>query len=93
MCVYVCVHVCFRNVTESINDLLGRCSSATPGQSECENALRSMQVSSLLIVQLLAADTSSFIFSACDYFSIDHHVCTFTPDLSLDLLACFSFVC
>ena len=33
-----------RNVTDSINTLLGKCVSTTPGQKECENVLRSIEV-------------------------------------------------
>lgn len=35
----------FRGVTDSINMLLNACMSAAPGQKECDNALRNIQVS------------------------------------------------
>eukprot|EP00117_Sycon_ciliatum_P001215 scpid5059/ scgid6971/ Talin-1 len=38
-----------RNVTESINSLLGLCSSNTPGQRECDNALRTIQASANML--------------------------------------------
>lgn len=38
------VFVCYRAVTDSINMLLNACMSAAPGQKECDNALRNIQV-------------------------------------------------
>ena len=35
---------CYRAVTDSINMLLNACMSAAPGQKECDNALRNIQV-------------------------------------------------
>ena len=34
----------YRAVTDSINELLNVCSSSAPGQKECENALRKVEV-------------------------------------------------
>ena len=36
--------LCYRAVTDSINMLLNACMSAAPGQKECDNALRNIQV-------------------------------------------------
>lgn len=36
--------LCYRAVTDSINTLLNACMSAAPGQKECDNALRNIQV-------------------------------------------------
>ena len=42
-----------RNVTESINALLSKCVSTTPGQKECENVLRSIEVRSYTFREIL----------------------------------------
>ena len=34
----------FRSVTESINGLINICMTSAPGQKECDNALRQMQM-------------------------------------------------
>ena len=44
----LCTFIC-RNVTESINSLLGLCSSNTPGQRECDNALRTIKASATML--------------------------------------------
>ena len=41
-----------RAVTDSINMLLNACMSAAPGQKECDNALRNIQVGILLFCQI-----------------------------------------
>ena len=44
---YLCERLfflCYRAVTDSINMLLNACMSAAPGQKECDNALRNIQV-------------------------------------------------
>ena len=39
----------FRAVTESINHLLSICTTSAPGQKECDNALRQMQVMTFFV--------------------------------------------
>lgn len=39
---FVCV--CFRAVTESINQLITLCTQQAAGQKECDNALRELEV-------------------------------------------------
>lgn len=40
----VCACVCFRAVTESINQLITLCTQQAAGQKECDNALRELEV-------------------------------------------------
>ena len=35
---------CARDLTDSINNLLNACTSSVPGQKECDNAIRNMEV-------------------------------------------------
>lgn len=35
---------CFRAVTDSINQLITLCTQQAPGQKECDNALRELEV-------------------------------------------------
>lgn len=42
--------LCYRAVTDSINMLLNACMSAAPGQKECDNALRNIQVWTYCVV-------------------------------------------
>lgn len=37
------LRVCYRAVTDSINFLVDVCTSAAPGQKECDNAIRNIQ--------------------------------------------------
>lgn len=38
-----------RSLTDSINNLLNACTSSVPGQKECDNAIRNLEVRSLFI--------------------------------------------
>lgn len=40
----MCDVLCFRAVTESINQLITLCTQQAPGQKECDNALRELEV-------------------------------------------------
>lgn len=40
--------VCFRAVTESINQLITLCTQQAAGQKECDNALRELEVTTLM---------------------------------------------
>lgn len=40
--------VCFRAVTESINQLITLCTQQAAGQKECDNALRELEVATLM---------------------------------------------
>lgn len=48
--------MCFRAVTESINQLITLCTQQAPGQKECDNALRELEVSKYI-------STSCFIWA------------------------------
>lgn len=42
------VFSCFRAVTDSINQLITLCTQQAPGQKECDNALRELEVDTTL---------------------------------------------
>ncbi len=42
--------VCFRAVTESINQLITLCTQQAAGQKECDNALRELEVAVLTCI-------------------------------------------
>ena len=46
-----------RAVTDSINMLLNACMSAAPGQKECDNALRNIQVGTVASATINSAST------------------------------------
>lgn len=41
---FLCGFPCFRAVTDSINQLITLCTQQAPGQKECDNALRELEV-------------------------------------------------
>lgn len=41
--------MCYRAVSESLNQLIDACSSAAPGQKECDNAVRRIQALKTLL--------------------------------------------
>lgn len=43
--------VCFRAVTDSINQLITLCTQQAPGQKECDNALRELEVNETLSLE------------------------------------------
>eukprot|EP00117_Sycon_ciliatum_P044924 scpid3709/ scgid32340/ Talin-1 len=53
-----------RNVTDSINTLLGKCVSTTPGQKECENVLRSIEGSGS-ILETISEPVTDLTFLEC----------------------------
>ena len=59
----VCVSVCFRAVTESINQLITLCTQQAAGQRECDNALRELEVAVLTYTVPHTDSFSSGLFS------------------------------
>lgn len=64
--------LCFRAVTDSINQLITLCTQQAPGQKECDNALRELEVNwpDRLVI--------------CDYFAFESNAGV--PALSLSSL-------
>lgn len=54
--------VCYRAVTDSINMLLNACMSAAPGQKECDNALRNIQVWTYYVISQLVLSPKMICF-------------------------------
>lgn len=62
--------VCFRAVTESINQLITLCTQQAAGQKECDNALRELEVTVLTyaVTQTYTLQTSfSYVVCLCLY--------------------------
>lgn len=68
---HTCQHdgvcVCFRAVTESINQLITLCTQQAAGQKECDNALRELEVALLTYTAAHAESSQSLWLILCEF--------------------------
>lgn len=71
----VLLPVCFRAVTESINQLITLCTQQAAGQKECDNALRELEVATRMYT-VLHIDILPFrpVFCCCSTVYYSHQV-------------------